>query len=100
MHIIEGEISYDLVMEENMDFIEGAYRLPGGVWEVFVTKTWHVTQLEIKPATWENGSTGIIIQFPLEERSLNKNSIEELMSDYFDIQIWKEVSGPDSMQLR
>jgi hypothetical protein len=87
-------------MEENMDFVEGAYRLPGGVWEVFVTQTWQVTELEIKPSTWGSGATGIIIQFPLEERSLNKNAVEELMSDYFDIQIWKEVNGPDSMQLR
>jgi|GEM_PF-1113038 len=100
MHIIEGEISYDLVMDQDMDFIEGAYRLPGKDWQIFVAQTWRVTELEIKPVTWESGVTGIIIRFPLEKAALNQNSVEDVMSDFFDVQIWKEVRGPDSMQLR
>ena len=31
-----GEISYDLVMEDDMAFIEGCYRIGGCDWRVFI----------------------------------------------------------------
>ena len=29
---MRAEISYDLVMDDDMEFVEGTYRLPGGDW--------------------------------------------------------------------
>ena len=31
-----GEISYDLVMEDDMAFVEGSYRIGGCDWQVFI----------------------------------------------------------------
>jgi hypothetical protein len=34
--MMKAEITFDLVMCEDMDFVEGCYRLVGGAWEVFI----------------------------------------------------------------
>jgi hypothetical protein len=100
MHIIEAEISYDLMMEDELDFVEGTYRLPGGDWQVFVTHSGNVPEVEVKPQVWDSGIRGVVIHFPLKNRKLNRTAIEAKLSDYFDTQTWKEVRGPDSIQLR
>ena len=33
---MKAEITYDLVMDDNMNFVEGCYRLHGGEWQVFI----------------------------------------------------------------
>lgn len=34
--ITKGDISYDLIMEDNMSFVEGTYRIDNGDWHVFI----------------------------------------------------------------
>lgn len=34
--LVPAEISYDLVMDDDMSFVEGTYRLPGGDWQVVI----------------------------------------------------------------
>jgi hypothetical protein len=35
---MKGEISYDLVMENDMSFVEGTYRIENGEWRVFILR--------------------------------------------------------------
>lgn len=97
---MRAEISYDLVMEEEMGFVEGAYRLPGGEWQVFVFSTlggaiapnWTLSR-------WESGVTGVFVRYPRDLR-LNKVTTEAVLSEALGVAEWVEVRGPDSMALR
>jgi hypothetical protein len=97
-----GEISYDLIMNDDMSFIEGCYRLPGGVWEVIIISKWSkwdVTAPTHKLTSWESGVTGVYIQVPHAMR-LNAQVTESLLTSIFNVQHWVTVRGPDSIVLR
>ena len=94
-----GEISYDLVMTDDMDFVEGAYRVGDGAWQVLIVSKRDVTEPTIKPSTWDSGVTGVVIHLPRDTR-LDKALVERLLSERLDIAGWVEVRGPDSMTLR
>src|SRR5687767_1242581 len=64
-----GEISYDLVMEEDMGFVEGTYRLPGGEWQVFVFSRFaDVSEPDVQHGQWDSGVTGFFVRFPRSGR--------------------------------
>jgi len=94
-----GEISFDLHMEDNMSFVEGAYRLCGGNWQVFIFSRYPVEQVKSIDSNWESGVSGIVISFP-ESKKLNKAVVEQVLSERLGVTEWVEVRGPDSMQLR
>ena len=94
-----GEISYDLVMKDDMGFVEGTYRLPNGEWQVFIVNKAHVQQVELKPSQWPSGVTGVVARAP-DSVGLNKEAVENLMSQWLKVDNWTEVQGPDSMQLQ
>lgn len=97
---MRAEISYDLVMEDEMSFAEGAFRLPGGEWQVFIFSRLDATERPTwRYDQWESGVRGIVIAFP-NERVLNKASVTEVLTDATGATEWVEVRGPDSMQLR
>jgi hypothetical protein len=96
---VHAEISYDLVMEDEMDFVEGTYRLPGNEWQVFIFSPATVTEMQVTHGTWDSGVTGVFIRFP-EFSSLDKQIVERILGDALGVQCWTEVRGPDSMQLR
>ncbi len=97
---MRAEISYDLVMEEEMSFAEGAYRLPGGEWQVFVFIRRNVTGRPVWwHDHWESGVTGVVVAFP-NDRALNRRAVEAVLSDATGATEWAEVRGPDSMRLR
>ena len=97
---MRGEISYDLVMEDEMGFVEGTYRLIGGDWQVFIFSrdsssdrpTWRRDQ-------WESGVTGIVVRVP-NGHVLNKHVVEAMLAEATGVTAWVEVRGPDSIQLR
>jgi hypothetical protein len=92
------EISFDLVMYDQMEFIEGTYRLPGSGWEVCVFCKKDVTAPSVKVgARWPSGITGTYVEFP---EMLNRTTAVRLMSGAHGVSEWHEVRGPDSMQLR
>ncbi len=103
-HDLQCEISFDLVMEDDMDFIEGVFRVNQGEWQVLIAskrplqKT-EVQNIEIRSTEWPNGIAGLDIIVPLSF-NLNKQSLKEVMSEWLGVKIWDEVDGPDSMQLR
>jgi len=96
---MQAQISYDLVMEEEMSFVEGTYRLPGHDWQVFIFSRKPIVTPEIQPTTWDSGVTGVFVGFP-EGNRLNRSVVEQLLSEQFDVDEWIEVSGPDSIQIR
>lgn len=61
---MKAEISYDFVMEDDMEFVEGTYRIPSDEWQVFVFKRGDVTESQIKPSKWNSGITGLFVRFP------------------------------------
>jgi hypothetical protein len=96
---MKGEISYDLVMVEEMAFVEGTFRVADGDWQVLIFAHDPVEQPEVTLGQWASGVKGIFVRLPLSTR-LNRQVVEKLMSDQFGVEQWNEVCGPDSMQLR
>src|SRR5262249_16058541 len=96
---MHGEICYDLVMEQEMSFVEGTHRLPGHDWQVFIFSRWRVEQPRVTVTQWHTGATGVFVRFP-EYAMLNKAAVEQVLARALGVEGWVEVSGPDSMQLR
>lgn len=94
-----AEISYDLVMGDDMDFVEAAYRLPGGEWQVVIVSRYDVQEPEVVPQRRESGASGLLIRFPRSGR-LNRAAVERVLAAALGVREWVDVRGPDSMQLR
>jgi hypothetical protein len=98
---MKAEITFDLVMTEDMAFVEGCYRLAGGVWQVFMFRRFNGTEaVGIKRnLTWKSGVTGLNAILPKDTR-IDKSVVLTVLSDALGVTEWSEVEGPDSMQLR
>ena|ERR1700722_8092250 len=97
---MKAEISFDLIMNDDMDFAEGTYRLPGSDWQVFIFSQDRAQRLEVNAeAKWSSGVTGVHVRLSKLEK-LNKATILRVLSDALSVTEWQEVRGPDSMQLR
>src|SRR5947209_934185 len=96
---VQAEISYDLVMENDMSFVEGCYRLPGRPWEVFIFSKKKVAEPEHRFGKWDSGVTGITFFVP-DATTLSKSVVEELLSSALGVADWCEVKGPDSIVIR
>jgi hypothetical protein len=99
MPSMRAQISYDLVMEDNMAFVEGTYRLGAGGWQVFIFSKRAVEGPVWTACTWDSGVAGVVFRVP---RSMTPNmaSVEALMSEALGVAEWERVRGPDSMNLR
>ncbi|MEZ6142468.1 MAG: hypothetical protein R3B84_18065 [Zavarzinella sp.] len=102
---IRPEISFDLVMEDEHQYMEGSYRLPGTLWNVVIFKKSEVDELAYEftiwePATiWERAASGVVIRFPLKAK-MGLEEILSAMTKVFQFKNWTVVNGPDSMLLR
>ncbi len=98
---MHAEISYDLVLDEDMEFLEGTYRLPDQDWRVFIVSASQrdVPNAQIAPLRWPSGATGVLMRVPRAEK-INAETVERLLSEAFQVSDWIRVRGPDSMQLR
>ncbi len=96
---MRAAISYDLVMDDNMSFVEGSYRLPGGNWQVVIVSRKDVVAPEVVATSWMSGVTGVFVRFPYD-LPLNSGAAEQVLSAAFGVTEWMRVRGPDSMQLR
>ncbi len=92
------ELSFDIVMSEEMDIVEGSYRLPGRFWEVLVFISEDVPELRHDFVSWESGITGVKFDVP-RHLSLNRDLVHRSMSAVFGAPSWHEVHGPDTMIL-
>jgi len=93
------EISYDLVMDGDMAFVEGTYRVPGGEWQVVIVSRYDALEPQVVPQRWESGVSGVLIRFP-RVRKLNREAVERELSAALGVAEWVQVRGPDSMRLR
>jgi hypothetical protein len=96
---MRAEISYDLIMEDDMSFVEGTYRFAGGDWQVFIFSRGEVDKPQITRGKWDSGVTGVFVRFP-KSRQLNKAVVEQVLSEAMGVEQWTEVRGPDSLQIR
>lgn len=99
---MKAEITFDLVMSEDMGFIEGCYRLDGSAWNVFIIA--HSRRGSCEPGVWKNltwksGVKGLNAVIPVST-NINKSAVLELLSEALDVAEWCEVRGPDSIMLR
>jgi hypothetical protein len=91
---ITGEISYDLVMKDEMSFVEGTYRVDGGDWQVVIASRSRVSGASVRESRWASGVAGVVIKLPRTER-LNRDVVERLLSEFLGVTSWREVRGPD-----
>jgi hypothetical protein len=98
---MRAEITYDLVMADDMKFVEGAYRLPGGDWQVLIVSASErdVPAPQVVHQQWESGVSGVFVRIPRTER-INAATVERVLSETLGVSEWVRVRGPDSMQLR
>jgi hypothetical protein len=97
---MKAEVSFDLIMKEEMHFVEGTFRLPGGDWQVFIFMRRDLDQPEIDAnAAWESGVKGIEVLYP-RNKPLGKRDVLQILSEQLGVNEWQEVKGPDSMNLR
>ncbi len=95
-----GYISHDLVMEKQMAFDEGSFRVGDGPWRVYIFQRDKVESMQIDTnARWKNGVTGIVVTMP-EQALLTREVIKSTLAKAAGVEQWVEVRGPDSMQLR
>ena len=95
-----AEITWDLVMSEDMPFAEGCYRVEGGDWQVLIAVRadghW---PLGTRDEQWHSGVTGVHIVLP-DDAKINSSTLLKLISTRLGVNEWREVRGPDSMVLR
>ena len=98
---MRAEISYDLVMDDDMEFVEGTYRLPGGDWQVVIFSAFErdVPEPQVMSQRWESGVSGVFVRIPRAER-INVATVERVLSEALGVSEWVRVRGPDSMRLR
>lgn len=96
-----AEVTWDFLMEEDMGWIEGCYRLPDQPWQVVIAgNDDEVSKVEVRNGlTWASGVTGMNIFFPKNVR-LNATLLLKVMSDVLGVCNWVEVRGPDSIVIR
>lgn len=94
-----GDISYDLVMEDDMGFIEGCYRVGSGNWQVLIINKKDIDSIVFVPSRWPNGILGLVIHVPAAT-VLNSSVAKQILSNRLGIHSWIESKGPDSIDIR
>ncbi len=93
------EFSFDVIMEDNMTWVEGTYRLPGRFWEVMIFGKADTPELSHRLEEWRSGIKGTSFKVPDTEQ-LNRDYVRWALTHAFGYTEWFEVAGPDSMVLR
>ncbi len=98
---MRAEISYDLVMDDDMEFVEGTYRLPGEEWRVVIVSAFgrDISEPLVSRQKWESGVSGVFVRIPRTEQ-ISAATVERVLSKALGVSEWVRVRGPDSMQLR
>ncbi len=108
--LYKGEISFDILDNDEVDnaCIEGCYRIAPEDWKIFYFSHSHRTNGELwkgepdirRDVIWPSGNEGVDVVYPIS-KPLNKHTAKKLLSDILEKDVdWKEVHGPDSLQLK
>ncbi|AKJ08361.1 Hypothetical protein AA314_09987 [Archangium gephyra] len=93
------ELSFDTVVGEDADVVEGSYRVPGRPWEIFLFEKRDIAEPRHHFSTWRSGITGL--EFFLPKRAvLDREAVLRGLAEVFSTQDWVEVRGPDSLLLK
>ena len=93
------EISYDTALNDDMGVVEGSYRLPGRLWQVFLFSNEDVPEVGHSFERWQSGITGVEFEVPMGVR-INHDYVVSAMSRVFGADLWDVVHGPDSLVLK
>jgi hypothetical protein len=93
------EISFDTGLGEDESLIEGSYRVPGKLWQIFLFRKESVTKLRHRFDVWESGITGIHFEVP-REAVLDRDYVLRAFANIFGTDDWVEVRGPDSLLMK
>ena len=93
------EISFDTGLGEDEVIVEGSYRVPGRLWQIFLFRKESVTELRHRFEIWESGITGIHFEVP-GDAVLDRDFVLRAFADVFGTEDWVEVRGPDSLIMK
>jgi hypothetical protein len=79
---MNAEISFDLIQTDDMVWDEGAFRLDGGPWQVYIFSSSDLSEPRIKAATWGSGIAGVHVEFPKSLR-LHKEVVKAIFGRPF-----------------
>lgn len=104
---VKGEITFDTFHdEEDMDCVDGCYRVGEEDWKIFYFshrtngKLWQESPYIRSNVAWPSGVTGIDVVYPID-KPLNRETVKMVLTDVLGGNIdWTEVRGPDSLQLK
>jgi hypothetical protein len=96
-----AEVTWDLVMSDDMPFVEGCYCLDGGEWQVVTArKSDACRSVQVRNGVrWDSGATGINIVFP-SDATVSRLMMLNLMTHELGVTEGHEVRGPNSIMLR
>ena len=94
-----AEISYDLVMGDDMDFVRAPTGCPARIGRYSSPRGTMCLEPEVVPQRWEGGALGVLVRFPRSAR-VDRAAVEQVLSAALGVWEWLAVRGPDSMQLR
>jgi hypothetical protein len=94
------EISFDTLLCDDMgSTVEGSYRLPGHLWQIFLFSHEDVPDLTWHLGIWQSGITGIEFHVP-PGMVISPDFILRAMSEALSAPAWEVVEGPDSLLLK
>jgi hypothetical protein len=99
----KGEITFDIIVpEDGVSFVEGCYRIDGGNWQVYHLtheSPWSKAPHIRRDTVFSSGISGVsgVISVSLV---LNKKAVMEILAEATGVDVWTEVSGPDSLILK
>ena len=98
---MNAEITWDLVMLDDMAFAEGCFRVEGGPWQVVIARKCRDGEPPLVKTglRWDSGVQGMNVILDRGEH-LNENTLLRIMSSTLGVERWTKVRGPDSMVLR
>jgi hypothetical protein len=99
----QGEITFDIIVpEDGVTFVEGCYRIDGGNWQVYHLtheSTWRKDPYLKRDTVFSSGISGVsgVVSKSLV---LNKKTVMEILAAATGVDLWIEVTGPDSLVLK
>ncbi|MCY1054623.1 hypothetical protein [Nannocystis sp. SCPEA4] len=95
-----AEISYDVVVDDDSQIVEGCVRLPGETWRTFhASKEDNLAEPRFWTFDWENGIRGMALEMPAST-TMNKAALQQAFASFLGVEQIVEAPGPDSMMMR
>ena len=84
------ELSFDPPGEDEHELIEGYFRVPGRLWEIFIFTHANVQEMTCHESRWPGEIPGLVFEVPLTVR-LDRSLAKKVLADRFEEKSWEEV---------